>query len=76
MIICALSMSPARSRTTSPALSPQQKPHPGHHPIAVADARSALDEVQLETQHLVGRRCIGERFSQAANRLQLEMWAR
>src|ERR1700751_1697590 len=28
-------------------------------PIAVADARSALDEVELETPHLVGRRCIG-----------------
>src|SRR5216684_1200821 len=37
----------------------EQKPHPGHDPIAVADARSALDEVQLETPHLVGRRCIG-----------------
>jgi hypothetical protein len=37
----------------------EQKPHPGHDPIAVADARSVLDEVQLETPHLVGRRCIG-----------------
>jgi hypothetical protein len=37
----------------------EQKPHPGHGPIAVADARPALDEVQLETPHLVGRRYIG-----------------
>jgi hypothetical protein len=54
----------------------EQKPHPGHDPVAVADACSALDEVELETPHLVGRRCSGERFSQAANRLQLEMWPR
>src|SRR6201984_672912 len=46
------SVAPRCVRTT-------QKPHPGHDPIAVADARSALDEVQLETPHLVGRRCIG-----------------
>ena len=31
----------------------------GLRSVAVADARSALDEVQLETPHLVGRRCIG-----------------
>ena len=37
----------------------EQKPHPGHDPIAVADARSALDQVQLETPHLVRRRGIG-----------------
>src|SRR5215472_13278838 len=37
----------------------EQKPHPGHDPVAVANARSALDEVQLETPHLVGCRCIG-----------------
>src|SRR5215472_7436894 len=40
----------------------EQKPHPGHDPITVADARSALDEVQLETPHLVGRRCVGRTF--------------
>ena len=27
----------------------EQEPHPGHDPIAMADARTALDEVQLET---------------------------
>src|SRR3974390_3086033 len=32
---------------------------PVMNPVAGADARSALDEVQLETPHLVGRRCIG-----------------
>ena len=37
----------------------EQKPHPGHDPVAVADARSALDKVQLETPHLVRRRRIG-----------------
>src|SRR5215471_1629849 len=37
----------------------EQKPHPGYDPVAVADARSALDEVQLETPHLIGRCCIG-----------------
>src|SRR5271166_1143630 len=40
----------------------EQEAHPGHDPIAVADARAALDEVQLEAAHLVGRRCIGRAF--------------
>src|SRR5215831_15341722 len=34
----------------------EQEPYPRHDPIAVADARTALDEMQLETPHLV-RRC-------------------
>src|SRR6516165_3370405 len=46
----------------APQCDAEQKPHPGHDPVAVADARSALDEVQLETPHLVGRRCIGRTF--------------
>jgi len=54
----------------------EQKPHPGHDPIAVADARSALDEVQLETSHLVGRRCIGRTLQPGGEPLQLEMWLR
>ena len=37
----------------------EQEAHPGHDPVAVADARAALDEVQLEAAHLVGRRRIG-----------------
>src|SRR6185312_15695984 len=37
----------------------EQEPHPGHDPIAIADARTALDEVQLEMPHLVGRCRIG-----------------
>jgi hypothetical protein len=37
----------------------EQEPHPGHDPIAVADDCTALDEVQLETAHLVGRCRIG-----------------
>jgi hypothetical protein len=30
----------------------EQEPHPGHDPIAVADARPALDQVQLKSAHL------------------------
>src|SRR5271166_5924448 len=37
----------------------EQEAHPGHDPVSVADAGAALDEVQLEAAHLVGRRCIG-----------------
>ena len=35
--------------------------HPGHDPVAVADAGAALDE-ELEAAHLVGRRCVGRAF--------------
>src|SRR6202042_3349279 len=40
----------------------EQESYPGHDAIAVADALTALDEVQLETAHLVGRRRIGRAF--------------
>src|SRR5258707_14614619 len=40
----------------------EQEPHPGHDPIAVADARPALDQVQLKSAHLVGRCRIGPAF--------------
>ena len=40
----------------------EQEAHPGHDPVAVADAGAALDEVQLESAHLVGRRRIGRAF--------------
>jgi hypothetical protein len=39
----------------------EQEPHPGHDAIAVTDARTALDEVELKAAHLVGRggmRCV------------------
>jgi len=55
----------------APQCDAEQEPHPCHDPIAVTDARSALDEVQLETPHLVAVAVSGERLSQAANRLQL-----
>jgi hypothetical protein len=48
----------------------EQEAHPGHDPVAVADAGAALDEVQLEKAHLVGRRRIGRTFEPAAKRLQ------
>jgi hypothetical protein len=40
----------------------KQRTAPRHDPIAVTDARTALDEVQLETAHLLGRRRIGRPF--------------
>jgi hypothetical protein len=30
----------------------EQEPHPGHDPVAVTDARTALDEVQLDANRL------------------------
>jgi hypothetical protein len=47
----------------------EQEAHPGHDPVAVADAGAALDEVQRRTSSAVA--VSGERLSQAANRLQL-----
>jgi hypothetical protein len=40
----------------------KQEPHFRHDPIAVTDTRTSLDEVQLETSHLVGRLRIGRAF--------------
>ena len=40
----------------------EQEPNSGHDPIAVADARPALDEVQLKSAHLVRRCRIGRGF--------------
>jgi hypothetical protein len=40
----------------------KQEAHTGHDPVAVADARAVLDEVQLEAADLVGGRCIGRTF--------------
>src|SRR3981189_3744587 len=40
----------------------EQEPHPGHDPIAVADAPPAPAPVQLKPAHLVGRCRIGRAF--------------
>jgi hypothetical protein len=48
----------------------EQEPHPGHDPIAVADACPALDQLQLKSASS-GVAVSGERLSQAAKRLQL-----
>jgi hypothetical protein len=40
----------------------EQEPHPGHDPIAVTDARTALNEIQLKSAHLVGCCRIGRAF--------------
>src|SRR4051812_38080493 len=47
----------------------EQEPHPGHDPIAVADARPALDQVQLKSAHLVGRCRIGRAFEPGSETL-------
>src|SRR5271155_1915087 len=58
----------------------EQEPHPGHDPIAVADARPALDQVQLKSAHLVGRCRIGRAFEPSGEPLAaldvaaLRMW--
>ena len=55
----------------------EQEAHPGQDPVAVADAGPALDEVELEAERTSSAVAVsGERLSQAANRLQLEMWLR
>ena len=37
----------------------QQEPDPGHDPVAIADAGSALDQMQLEQANIVGRCRVG-----------------
>jgi hypothetical protein len=37
----------------------EQKPHPGHDPVAIADAQPALDQMQLEAADDVGARRVG-----------------
>src|SRR5208337_1987347 len=40
----------------------EQEAHPGHDPVAVADAGAAFDEVQLEAADLLGGRRVGRSF--------------
>src|SRR5450755_2556999 len=40
----------------------EQEPHPGHDPITIADAHTALDEVQLKQADFVGRCRVGRAF--------------
>src|ERR1700730_5148166 len=47
----------------------EQEPHPGHDPIAVANARPALDQVQLKSAHHVGRCRIGRAFKPGSETL-------
>src|SRR5947209_17902896 len=39
--------------------APEQKPHPRHDPVAIADAQPALDQVQLEAADVVSCRRVG-----------------
>src|SRR5262249_13813506 len=47
----------------------EQEPHPGHDAIAITDARTALDQIELKTAHLVGRCRIGRSFEQGGEPL-------
>ena len=42
-----------------PQRDAEQEPHPGHDPVAIADAQPALDQMQLEAADIVGRRGVG-----------------
>src|SRR6516225_9509857 len=42
-----------------PQRDAEQKPHPRHDPVAIADARPALDQVQLEAADVVSCRRVG-----------------
>src|SRR5271165_5044557 len=42
-----------------PESDTEQEPHTGHDPVAIADAGAALDQMQLERAHIVGRGGIG-----------------
>jgi hypothetical protein len=42
-----------------PERDTQQEPHPGHDAVAIADAQSALDQVQLEAADIVGGGGVG-----------------
>src|SRR6476619_6548278 len=57
----------------SPQRHAKQEPQPGHDAVAVADAHTRLRKVELELANVLG---CGERFRNAANRLQLKMWLR
>ena len=61
----------------------EQEPNPGHDPVTIADARTALDEMQLKATHILGccriRRALeprGEPFAAgdvAALRVRVEL---
>src|SRR6516225_1709145 len=42
-----------------PQRDAEQKPHPRHDPVAIADAQPALDQVQLEAADVVSCRRVG-----------------
>jgi len=54
-----------------PQRDAEQELHPGHDPVAIADAEAALDQVQLKAANVVGVAVSGDRCKNAANRLQL-----
>jgi len=60
----------------APQRDAEQELQPGHDPVAIADAETALDQVQLEAANVLSGGRVGERFKNAANRLQLWMWLR
>src|ERR671922_140137 len=43
------------SEIVSPERHPKQEPHSGHDPVAIGNARPALDEMKLEAADVVGR---------------------
>ena len=62
------------NKVESPERDTEQELHPGHDAVAIADAHAALDEVQLEAAYVIRVAVSGDRFRNAANRLQLWMW--
>ena len=58
----------------SPQCHAEQEPQPGHDAVAIADAHTGFGQVQLKAADILGRGGVGERWRNAANRLQLRMW--
>jgi hypothetical protein len=50
-----------------PQRDAQQKPHPGHDPVAIGDAQPALHEVQLEAADVIGCRRIGRALQECGS---------
>jgi hypothetical protein len=60
------------SKVRPPQCDAKQELHAGHDAIAIGDAHVRLGQGQLKTTHIIRCGVSGDRFRNAAKRLQLE----
>ena len=59
-----------------PQRDAEQELHPGHDPVAIADAEAALDQVQLKAANVVGGGSVGRFASRTRGPANIRLCAR